>query len=132
MNEEMFKRETFLFEDSNPMTVCVAYEYEYEGEPVRHTEEVSPELLQNRNGGLPIHVDMMWGYEIGIYAVSNNNVYLVLYDRVDENGWKRVEEITLNKFHPQRAVFVHSRDGKEAVVCVYIKELGGLRRAIML
>ena len=57
MNEEMFRRETFLFEDSNPMTICVAYEYEYQGEPVRHIEEVNAELLQNRNGGLPIHVD---------------------------------------------------------------------------
>ena len=132
IDESLFTRETFLLENSEPMTVCVGYTYEDNGEQKTSLHEVEWKIVEYHQGKMHIHEDLLWGYEIAISAIKDNNVYVILYDRVAEYGWKKIETFVLNKFHPQHAGLLKSKSGEECVYCVYIKELGGIKRGIIL
>ena len=131
-NESLFNRDTFLLEESDPMTICIGYDHEdKDGKEVRSTHEISYETLKKLNGGVPIWEELNWGFSVVIYAVSHNIVYCTVYQQVAETGFKKIENFVLNKFTPQHSGFLDSGKHK-FVYCVFIKELGGIKRGIIL
>ena len=131
IDESLFERDTFLLEESDPLTICVAYDYNRDGESKHIVHEINRETQEKLNGGVPIWEELDGSYSVKIYAMSHNNVYLTVYEQTAETGFKKIENIILNKFHPQHAGFLGQGD-HQFVYCVYIKELGGLKRGIML
>ena len=132
MNDDnLFNRDSFLLEESDPLTIVVSYDYNRNGKSKRLNHEIPAETLQKLNGGVPIWEELDGSYSVKIYAVSHNNVYLSVYEQVAETGFKKVEDVILNKAHPQHSGFLGEGD-HQFVYCVYIKELGGIRRGIVL
>lgn len=131
IDESLFQRDTFLLEESDPLTICVSFDRLDGSDPSKNIHELSPETLQKLNGGVPIWEDLPYGYSVTIYALSHNNVYLTVYEQVAETGFKKIEDVILNKFQPQHAGFLG--EGEHRIVyCVFIKELGGLKRGIII
>ena len=131
IDESLFERDTFLLEESDPLTICVAYDYNRDGESKHIVHEINRETQEKLNGGVPIWEELDRSYSVKIYAMSHNNVYITVYEQTAETGFKKIENVILNKFHPQHAGFLGQGD-HQFVYCVYIKELGGLKRGIML
>ena len=131
IDESLFGRDTFLLEESDPLTICVAYDYNRDGKSERIVHEITPETQKKLSGGVPIWEELDRSYCVKIYAMSHNNVYLTVYEQIADAGFKKVENVILNKFQPQHSGFLGEGD-HQFVYCVYIKELGGIKRGIIL
>ncbi|MBQ8142182.1 MAG: hypothetical protein IJ194_03370 [Bacilli bacterium] len=131
IDENLFKRDTFLLEESDPLTICISFDYNRDDNSKRVVKEITPEMQKKLNGGAPIWEELDRSYSVKIYAMSHNNVYLTVYEQVAETAFKRIENIILNKFHPQWCGFLGEGD-HQFVYCFFIKELGGLKRGIII
>lgn len=129
--ESLFNRDSFLLEESDPLTISVSYDYNRNGESKRIIREISAKTLQKLNGGVPIWEELDRSYSVKIYAMIHNNVYFSVYEQVAETGFKKIEDVIINKAHPQHSGFLGEGD-HQFVYCVYIKEYGGIKRGIML
>ena len=130
-DESLFNRDSFLLEESHPLTISVMYDHP-NGESKSVTKEITPDIIEYHNGKSFIHIEMWYGYELVISAISHDIVYCTLFIQTSETSWKKLEAFALNKIQPRHGGELISPSGKEMIYVISIKEFGGLKRGVML
>ena len=130
-DESLFNRDSFLLEESHPLTISVMYDHP-KGESKSVTKEITPDIIEYHNGKSFIHIEMWYGYELVINAISHDIVYCTLFIQTSETSWKKLETFALNKIQPRHGGTLTSPSGKEMIYVISIKEFGGLKRGVML
>lgn len=130
-DESLFNRDSFLFEESSPITICVLYQH-LDGKDDGVVHEITPDIIQYHNGKSFIHEEMWHGYELAIQAISHDIVYCSLYKQTSEHSWKKLESFVLTKVQPRHGGNLTASDGRVMFYSIYIKEFGGLKRGVTL
>ena len=126
-DESLFNNWNFIYENSEDITLDIAIWLEGEKEP--HQEKsYDASYMKKTMNDRACHIDLYGSFELVIHAVKDDILYISLMKQVDENGWRKVQDFTLQKKMPRQALPL--MNGAKAML--NIKEWGGLKRGIIL
>ena len=96
MDEKLFDKWEFDYINSEDISLRIESYRNGEDGPVEIIN-VSTEELKSHIDKNPVHVSLFCGYELVIFCVKDNEVYIGVFDQVAEYGWKRINNVCLSK-----------------------------------